>query len=103
MTKYLFPASIEEAIQLLEACPGEARIIAGGTDVLPDIRKRKIDPRRLIDITRIPGLDQINVTRDLVDPCGILHPSMCVRPTIRCADSHNELSQAGTRRRSACL
>ena len=31
-------------------------IIAGGTDVLPDIRKGKHAPGCLVDITRIPEL-----------------------------------------------
>jgi carbon-monoxide dehydrogenase medium subunit len=51
---------------LLAANAGEARIIAGGTDVLPDIHRGKIHPRCLIDITRIPGLDEITVGKDYV-------------------------------------
>jgi len=64
--EYLYPNSAKETIQLLESDPGRARIIAGGTDVLPDIRKGNISPAILIDITRIPGLDQIEVTDDRV-------------------------------------
>ena len=79
MTEYLFPTSIEEALQLLEThsregrhasaakTGGRARIIAGGTDILPDIRKQKISPCRLVDITRISGLDQITVANEHVD------------------------------------
>lgn len=65
--EYLFPVSIEEAVQMLETSSGEARIIAGGTDVLPDLRKGKINPGNLVDITRIPGLDQIKVSEDSVE------------------------------------
>jgi CO/xanthine dehydrogenase FAD-binding subunit len=67
MIEYLYPTSVEQAIGYLEAYDGQARIIAGGTDVMPDIRERKIDPRCLVDITRIPGLDRIEVTRDFVE------------------------------------
>jgi len=67
MTEYLFPTSIEEAIRFLETHSGEARIIAGGTDVMPDLREQKIRPRCLVDITRIPGLDQITVTDDFIE------------------------------------
>lgn len=64
--EYAYPHCIEEAVELLARWSGEARIIAGGTDVLPDIRKKTIDPRCLVDITRIPGLDQISVAEDWV-------------------------------------
>ena len=67
MTDYIYPSSVEEAIAHLEAYDGEARIIAGGTDVLPDLRKHKIHPHCLVDVTRIPGLDRITVTEDVVE------------------------------------
>jgi carbon-monoxide dehydrogenase medium subunit len=61
MTEYLYPRSIEEALQCLAAQSGKARLIAGGTDVLPDIRKGIIRPSCLVDITRIPILKEIDV------------------------------------------
>jgi len=64
--EYLYPRTIEEAVELLARGSGEARIIAGGTDVLPDMRKKTIDPRCLVDITRIPGLNHISVVEDWV-------------------------------------
>ena len=67
MTEYLAPTSIEEVIRLLKAYQGEALIIAGGTDVMPDVRKQKIQPRCLVDITRVPDLDGINVTDAFVE------------------------------------
>ena len=66
MRQYLIPGSIEEAIHLLETHHGQARLIAGGTDVLPDIRQGKRNPRCLVDITRIPELKQIEVTDKFV-------------------------------------
>ncbi len=67
MSDYLTPASTEEVIQILETYRGEARVIAGGTDVMPDIRRGRIKPRCLVDVTRIPGLDRIEVTEDFVE------------------------------------
>jgi carbon-monoxide dehydrogenase medium subunit len=61
MTEYLYPASIEETIVRLDEAAGAARIIAGGTDLMLEMR-HKIAPRYLLDITRIPGLDQIAIT-----------------------------------------
>ena len=61
MTEYLIPSTIEEALHLLSAHSGQAMIIAGGTDVLPDLRKGKHAPACLVDITRIPELTEIRV------------------------------------------
>ncbi len=61
MTEYLIPNTIEEAIHLLSAHAGRARIIAGGTDVLPDLRKGKHEPVCLVDVTRIPELTRIEL------------------------------------------
>jgi CO/xanthine dehydrogenase FAD-binding subunit len=66
MTDYLYPTSIEQAIAYLDVHAGDARIIAGGTDVMPDVRRGKIHPRCLVDVTRIPGLDRIEITEDFV-------------------------------------
>lgn len=65
--QYLIPNSIEEAVRLLESHSGQAQIIAGGTDIMADLRQKKIRPRCLVDITRIPGLDQIKITEDFVE------------------------------------
>jgi CO/xanthine dehydrogenase FAD-binding subunit len=61
MSEYLIPNTIEEALGLLVAHDGHALIIAGGTDVLPDLRKGKHAPGYLVDITRIPELTEIRV------------------------------------------
>ncbi len=65
--EYVFPTSVAEAVRALADGAGGARIIAGGTDVLPDVRRGKICPRLLVDITRIPGLDQMTVTDEYVE------------------------------------
>jgi CO/xanthine dehydrogenase FAD-binding subunit len=62
--EYLFPAAPEEAVAMLIARAGHARVIAGGTDVFLDIEKGKLQGRApdcLVDITRIPELGTIEV------------------------------------------
>ncbi|MBN1284068.1 MAG: FAD binding domain-containing protein [Anaerolineae bacterium] len=59
MTEYLIPSTLEEALALLQAHAGAAQVIAGGTDLMADMRKGKAQPRCLVDITRIPGLDGV--------------------------------------------
>lgn len=62
MTHYAYPSTLEEAIQVLAQHDGHARVIAGGTDVMPAIREGTLAPCCLVDITRIPGLDEIQVS-----------------------------------------
>ena len=49
--------SIEEAVSLLASYGREAKVVAGGTDLLNLMRTGALTPKYLIDITRIPGLD----------------------------------------------
>src|ERR1051325_11190736 len=53
--EYLAPKSVSEALSLLDRYGGEAKVIAGGTDVLVDI-KYKEEPGCLINIKAISGL-----------------------------------------------
>ncbi len=52
---YLRPTSLKEAFAMLKEHP-DARILAGGTNVLVDMKLEQAQPARLIDIAHIPGL-----------------------------------------------
>jgi xanthine dehydrogenase YagS FAD-binding subunit len=54
-------ASVEEALSLLKAYKGKARLIAGGTDLLGVLKDQILEkyPEALINIKTIPGLDTI--------------------------------------------
>jgi carbon-monoxide dehydrogenase medium subunit len=56
--EYFEPKSLEEALSLLAKHGAEAKVIAGGTDVMVDI-KYKEEPGCLINIKKIPGLTKI--------------------------------------------
>lgn len=56
---YLSPTTVEEAVQLLSAQAGACRILAGGTDLLVQIRSGNSEPDAVIDIKRIQSLRQI--------------------------------------------
>ena len=56
---YAMPTSVEEALETLARFEGEAQIIAGGTDLIIELQEGKHTVECLVDITRIPGLDQI--------------------------------------------
>ncbi len=51
---YIAPKSADEAIAALGA--GPAKVLAGGTDLLVQMRSGRIKPGRIVDLKRIPGL-----------------------------------------------
>jgi len=52
--RYEAPESLETAIALLARANGEARVLAGGTDLLVQIRSDVLDPELIVDIKKIP-------------------------------------------------
>jgi carbon-monoxide dehydrogenase medium subunit len=58
---YVAPTSLDEAIKLLAESGGEAKILAGGHSLLPAMKLRLAQPGKLIDIRKIPGLNEIKV------------------------------------------
>ena len=58
---YLIPETVEQALSYLQDNKGQARIIAGGTDLLLDLADGKKEAGVLVDITRIPGLKKITM------------------------------------------
>jgi carbon-monoxide dehydrogenase medium subunit len=56
---YLKPASIGEAIELLQRYGKRAILVAGGTDVMVGIRQKKSSPQILISLKGVNGLDFI--------------------------------------------
>jgi len=57
--EYHSPATLEEACQLLKKYDGQAKALAGGTDLIPGLYRREIVPERVINIKGIPGLNFI--------------------------------------------
>jgi xanthine dehydrogenase iron-sulfur cluster and FAD-binding subunit A len=62
ITNYEAPEGVEEALAILARHRGRARIVAGATDLLLELQ-RGIRPeiQVLIDLTRVPGLDRIEL------------------------------------------
>jgi carbon-monoxide dehydrogenase medium subunit len=51
--RYEAPDTLEGAVALLSGAPGEARILAGGTDLLVQMRADVVDPALIVDIKKI--------------------------------------------------
>jgi aerobic carbon-monoxide dehydrogenase medium subunit len=57
--RYETPQSLDAAVGLLAGATGPARILAGGTDLLVQLRSGLIEPDLVVDIKKIPELRQI--------------------------------------------
>jgi len=57
--EYHEPSTLEEALQLLSSLGGNAKVLAGGTDLLVRMKQRIDKPAHVISIARVPGLDAI--------------------------------------------
>ncbi|SMB99504.1 carbon-monoxide dehydrogenase medium subunit [Thermanaeromonas toyohensis ToBE] len=83
VSAYLFPHSVSECLEMLNTYEG-ARIIAGGTDLIIDIKKKRLQPRVLVDITRIPELNLIQEKEDTISlGAGVTHREAATSPLIR--------------------
>lgn len=64
---YYSVTSVEEALDLLAQYGARARVVAGATDLLLELeRGARVGVDTLVDITRVPGLDQITVRGDTI-------------------------------------
>ena len=92
---YLAPKTIDEALSLLFQYKGRTKVIAGGTDVVPKLKRREIRaPEYIIDLKGIPGLDYIKYDADSGLSLGALVTIGAVEtsPTIR--EKFSVLAQA---------
>ena len=60
--RYEAPQSFEEAAAMIAAETGTARVLAGGTDLLVQLRSGMVEPDLVVDIKRIPGA--LEITQD---------------------------------------
>jgi carbon-monoxide dehydrogenase medium subunit len=61
---YAAPRSLDEALELLARFGGDGKVLAGGQSLLPVLNFRLAQPAVLIDINRVPGLDDLDVGPD---------------------------------------
>jgi len=58
------PTTVDEAISALARAPGLAKPLAGGTDLLVQMRSRRMRPELIVHLKRIPDLIGIRETGD---------------------------------------
>ncbi len=107
MPRYHTPVSINAVLDLLERYKNRARIIAGATDLMLELEiGLRPDVDRLIDITRIPGLDEISLDSDnrihlgpLVTHNQAVRSEIIVRHALPLAQAALEVGSPQTRNR----
>src|SRR6266849_6284363 len=56
---YFAPTTLDEAVALLGRYDGKASVLAGGTDLLVEIKEQLRRPDQIIDIKKIPAMAQL--------------------------------------------
>ncbi len=62
---YFAPTTIEQTVRILDDYGGEARALAGGTDLLIRMKRKQWTPRAVVNLKRIPGLSEIALNGEL--------------------------------------
>ena len=57
--EYVAPATLPEAIALLQQRPDDAKLMAGGQSLIPLMKFRLAAPALVVDLRRVPGLTMI--------------------------------------------
>jgi carbon-monoxide dehydrogenase medium subunit len=57
--RYEAPTTLEGAVALLAGAQGLAKVLAGGTDLLIQMRSARVTPELLVDLKRIPEMTSI--------------------------------------------
>ena len=85
---YYMPASLQEALALLARHRDACRVIAGGTDLILELERGVRRQEVLIDITRIPGLDEIRAGDGLLQIGPLVTHNQVVGSPVAVADAY---------------
>lgn len=61
---YLSPVSVGDAVKLMADHGPEAMLVAGGTDLYPNLKRRQFEPRVLVGLRGIRDLEGVRRARD---------------------------------------
>ncbi len=63
---FLEPETITETCQILSDFGTKAKLIAGGTDLMVNMKKRLLSPEAVVSISRLPELNRLEFTQDRI-------------------------------------
>ncbi len=83
--EYHEPISLQEALEALDRYRNEAKVLAGGTDVLVSIKRERINPKYVVYIKSIPDLNYIDYSQQDGLKIGALatHQAVANSPLVR--------------------
>jgi 4-hydroxybenzoyl-CoA reductase subunit beta len=61
---YLQPGSVAEAVRILAEHGSRAKLVAGGTDLLPKMKRGQMEPEILVGLGHLAELRQVRATED---------------------------------------
>ncbi len=62
--KLLRPQTVDEAVALLAQYPGNIRVLAGGTDLIPSMRQKLFEPEYMLDLRVVAAMKGIRPSSD---------------------------------------
>jgi 4-hydroxybenzoyl-CoA reductase subunit beta len=77
------PRTVQEAAERLASTPGGAMLVAGGTDLLPNMKRRQQVPATLIGLRRIAELRQVTNGSGLTIGAGVTLSDLVRDPRVR--------------------
>lgn len=101
--EYMEPVTIENAIDLLVKHNGQAKVIAGGTDLIVQMRQKEIKSEHLVDITRIPGFDYIDYNETEGLRIGALTTIHTIEKSAEIHENYPAISQAAGKLASVAI
>lgn len=90
--KYRAPRTVDEAAHILAAEGKEAMLIAGGTDLLPNMKRRQQTPATLVSLRQIERLKRVVNGKGLTLGAGLTLSEVVDTPMVR--DGYRALWQA---------
>lgn len=82
--EYARPRTLEEACALLAERGPQAAVVAGGTDLLPHLKRRQAEPQLLVSVRGLPGLSTIRgEAGGLAVGAGVTLAELAVHPLVR--------------------
>jgi CO/xanthine dehydrogenase FAD-binding subunit len=79
--EYFFPQTVDEAVAMLAERAGQARVIAGGTDLVLQLQRGELSARCLVDVSRIEGLRGISAADGFVRVgAAVTHAELAASP-----------------------
>jgi 4-hydroxybenzoyl-CoA reductase subunit beta len=81
--RYLSPKTVQEAAALLAESPADTMLLAGGTDLIPNMKRRQQVPSTVIGLRGVAELSEINERDGLEIGAGVTLTALIRDPRIR--------------------